>query len=89
MREPLKFQYNKELVIDPSIIFDNILDELIDDFKIKLISYADDPVILENLVVLMYRYLNDNIIDEILLCCFTKETIKGIKRDYKIKTILK
>jgi hypothetical protein len=82
----------KQLVIDPSIELENTLDELVRNFKIKIISFSDDEEILTNLYYTMKIYFSDAIVDEILKSCLDKAAepilIAGL-RNKKINELLK
>lgn len=88
----IKHLFKKELVIDPSIELEDTLDELVRNFKIKIISYSDNEEILTNLYYTMKIYFSDAVIDDILKSCLDKASepmlIRGL-RNKKIDELLK
>jgi siroheme synthase (precorrin-2 oxidase/ferrochelatase) len=76
---------SKVIIIDPSINLNNELEELINIFKIKIISHSDNEEILTNLYFIMKTYFNEIVCDEILKCCLGKSQ----HRDLLISLILK
>ena len=78
-------EFKPSFVIDPSIILNDELDEMIRVFKVKIISYIDNEEILTNLYFTMKMYFNNIIIDEIINSCLDKAQ----HRDLLISLILK
>jgi hypothetical protein len=87
---PNKKLKTHELILDPSIEFEEELEELIKRFKIKVISYSDNIEILTNIYYVMKIYLSDAVIDEVIKSCLDKSLelnlISGI-RNKKIKEL--
>lgn len=75
----------KDFIIDPSIEFNDELEELIRRFKVKVISYSDNEEILTNLYFVMKIYFNDIVIDDILKSCLEKMKY----RDLMLSVLLK
>jgi hypothetical protein len=92
MKNIKELMKNKELVIDPSIELENTFDELIRNFKIKIISYSDNQEILTNLYYVMKVYFSDAVVDDIIKSCLDKAAepmlIAGL-RNKKIDELLK
>lgn len=76
-----------KLIIDPSIDNANVLDEMIRQFKIDIISYKDHQEIILNLYYTLRTYFNDAVIYEVLQSTLTNEEIKAIERDYKFNKL--
>lgn len=88
----IKELMKKELVIDPSIELEDTLDELVRNFKVKMISYSDDDVILTNLYYVMKVYFSDAVVDDIIDSCLDKAahtTLLVGLRNKKIDDLLK
>lgn len=75
----------KRFTIDPSIVLEDELEEMIRTLKINVISYSDNEEILTNLYYTMKTYLNDAVVDEILKSCLDKLA----QRDLLLSVILK
>ena len=75
----------KRFTIDPSIILEGDLDEMIRLLKINIISYSDNEEILTNLYYTMKIYLNDAVIEDVLGSSLDKLT----QRDLLLNVILK
>jgi hypothetical protein len=88
----IKELMKRELVIDPSIELEDTLEELVRNFKVKVISYSDNEEILTNLYYTMKVYLSDTVVEEILKSCLDKAAepilIAGL-RNKKIDELLK
>ena len=88
----IKELFNKKLIIDPSIEIEDTLDELVRDFKVKIISFSDNEEILTNLYYTMKVYLSDAVVDDIIKSCLDKAAepilIAGL-RNKKIDELLK
>jgi len=83
---------SKELVIDPSIELENSLDELLRNFKIKIISWSDNEEILTNLYYVMKVYFSEAVIDDVIKSCLDKAADEKLiinLRDKKINDLLK
>lgn len=75
------------LVIDPSIIHDNALTEIITQLKIDVISHKDDEKIILNLYYTLRTYFNKAVVDEILKTSMTEKEILKLDRDYKLDNL--
>ena len=75
----------KRFTIDPSIILEGDLDEMIRLLRINIISYSDNEEILTNLYYTMKIYLNDAVIEDVLGSSLDKLT----QRDLLLNVILK
>jgi transcriptional regulator CtsR len=75
----------KRFTIDPSIVLEGELDEMVRTLKINVISYSDNEEILTNLYYTMRTYLNDAVVDDILKSCLDKLA----QRDLLLSVILK
>jgi hypothetical protein len=76
---------NKGFVIDPSIGFEDVLKELITQFKINLICYQDNEEILINLYHTMKVYFNPVIVDEIIHSTLTLDKYRNLIIDDILK----
>lgn len=74
-----------KFTIDPSIILEDELEEMIRTLKINVISYSDNEEILTNIYYTMKTYLNDVVIEEVLGSSLDKLT----QRDLFLNVILK
>jgi hypothetical protein len=92
MKDIKELMKGKELVIDPSIELENVLDELVRNFKVKIISYSDNEEVLTNIYFVMKTYFSDAVVDDIIKSCLDKSAepilIKGL-RNKKIDELLK
>jgi len=92
MKDIKELMKGKELVIDPSIELENVLDELIRNFKVKIISYSDNEEVLTNIYFVMKTYFSDAVVDDVIKSCLDKSAepilIKGL-RNKKIDELLK
>lgn len=77
------------LVIDPSIEHKNNIDDLIRQLKIDIISHKDNEQIMLNLYYILKDYFSVDVVYEVLSSALTKDEIKLLDRDYKLKDILK
>lgn len=61
-------QLNKKISfeIDPSIVLERDLREMIDIFKIKLISFQNEPEIIWNLYVVMDKYFSKEVKEDLI-----------------------
>jgi len=88
----IKSMFKKELVIDPSIEIEDTLEELVRNFKVKIISYSDNEEVLTNLYYVMKVYFSDAVVDEIINSCLDKSAepilIAGL-RNKKIDELLR
>jgi hypothetical protein len=92
MKDIKELMKGKELVIDPSIELENVLDELVRNFKVKIISYSDNEEVLTNIYFVMKTYFSDAVVDDIIKSCLDKSTepilIAGL-RNKKIDELLR
>ena len=75
----------KRFTIDPSIVLEGELEDMIRTLKINVISYSDNEEILTNLYYTMRTYFNDVVVDDILKSCLDKLA----QRDLLLSVILK
>ena len=75
----------QRFTIDPSILLEGQLDEMVRLLKINIISYSDNEEILANIYYTMKIYLNDAVIEEVLESSLDKLT----QRDLLLNVILK
>lgn len=75
----------QRFTIDPSILLEGQLDEMVRLLKINIISYSDNEEILANIYYTMKIYLNDAVIEEVLESCLDKLA----QRDLLLNVILK
>jgi hypothetical protein len=76
---------NKGFVIDPSIEYEDVLKELITQFKISLICYQDNEEILTNLYYTMKVYFNPVVVDEIIHTTLTLDQYRNLIIDDILK----
>lgn len=76
---PINLRSQLNFVIDPSITLEADLKEMIDIFKIKLLSYQDDAELVWNLYKLMDNYFSKKVKEEILYSCLYEDTIRDLK----------
>lgn len=80
---------SNKFVIDPSITHQNVLDDMIRQYKIDVISYKDNEEIILNLYYTLKTYFNNAVVEEILKSSMTEDEIRKIDRDYKLEVVLK
>lgn len=80
---------NDRFIIDPSILHDNTLDDMIRQLKIDVISYKDNEEILNNLYYTLRTYFNITVVEDILKSSLTDEEIKSLDREWKLSSVLK
>lgn len=73
----------KELIIDPSIEINDNFENLIIDFKIKLISYKSNKEISKNIYYNIRKFMNKNICDDILKSVYDKFELIEFKKYLK------
>lgn len=69
------------MIVDPSILNEMELEEMILKFKIDLISYKDDEKISTNIYFIMKKYFNEKICNEVIRSVFTKEELDDLEND--------
>jgi hypothetical protein len=66
--------------IDPSILLKNELDELIIEYKIKIITISDDYILLLNMYNSLRMFFNDGILNELFKSTIGDEEYSELKK---------
>lgn len=66
MKFPIQLNKKLNFELDPSIVLERDLREMIDIFKIKLISYQNEPEIIWNLYEVMDKYFTKEVKEDII-----------------------
>jgi transcriptional regulator CtsR len=69
------------MIIDPSILNEMELEEMILKFRIDLISHSDDEKIVTNLYYVLKKYFNEKTCSDIVNSIFSKEELDNLEND--------
>lgn len=73
-----KIKQRKEFQIDPAILYRPLLSDLLVEYRIKLISFQNEPEIIMNMLVLAKKYFSKEVFDELYLY-LDNDTIRHLK----------
>lgn len=78
--------YNLE---DPTREYQNVIVELLQDIKIKMIKYEDNEKVSDNLFHMLKLFFNDVVIKDLIESIYPEQRVKQLMRQHVIDEILK